>query len=135
LALAERFRSAWRTGWEERVWGLVRTMALDGTQIALAYVLFGYPLGAIVLKSALQVRWARRLHERYGAVYPYGFIRRRIGWPHYRPSGSKRSRALHPALRSDLDRVQRRSLFWDLSLGAVWAAKFAAWLILRRAGF
>jgi hypothetical protein len=109
-------------------------MALDGIQIALVYVLFGYPLGAVVLKSALQTRWARQLYERYGAVYPYRFIRRRVGWRHYRPSRSKRSRALHPALRSDLDRVLRRSLFWDLSLGAVWVAKFAAWLMLRRAG-
>ncbi|HEY1246737.1 MAG TPA: hypothetical protein VGF29_18075 [Hyphomicrobiaceae bacterium] len=110
-------------------------MALDSIQIALVYVLFGYPLGAIVLKSALQTRWARQLYERYGAVYPYGFIRRRIGSRHYRPPGSKRGRTLHPALRSDLDRVQRRSLFWDLSLGAIWAAEVAAWLILKRAGF
>ncbi|HEY7549477.1 MAG TPA: hypothetical protein VH913_08170 [Hyphomicrobiaceae bacterium] len=109
-------------------------MALDSIQVALVYVLFGYPLGAIVLKSALQTRWARQLYERYGAVYPYRLIRRRIGSPHYRPPGSRRSRALHPALRSDLDRVQRRSLFWDLSLGAVWAAQFAAWLILKLPG-
>jgi hypothetical protein len=110
-------------------------MALDSIQIALVYALFAYPLAAIVVKTALQVRWARQLYERYGAVYSYGFIRRRVGWRHYRPSGSKRSRALYPALRTDLDQVRRRSFFWDLGLGAVWGAKLSAWLILKRRGF
>jgi hypothetical protein len=41
---------------------------------------------------------------------------------------------VHPALLSDLKAAQRRSLLWDLGLGAVWAAKLVAWLALKRVG-
>jgi hypothetical protein len=109
-------------------------MALADIQIGLVYALLGYPPLAVVLKTVLQIRWAGELYDRYGAAYPYRYFRHRMGWAHYKIFRRRRRRSVHPALLSDLKAAQRRSLLWDLGLGAVWAAKLVAWLALKRVG-
>src|SRR5262245_12203041 len=109
-------------------------MGLAGIQTALGYGLLGYTPLAVGLKTALRIHWARQLFDRYGAVYPYRFFRRRMGWAHYQifRSRRRRRRSVHPALLGDLEAAQRRSLLWDVALGAILVAKLAAWLALKR---
>src|SRR5215510_3685486 len=109
-------------------------MGLAGIETAIIYGLLGYPPFAILIKTALQIRWAGQFYDRYGAAYPYRFFRQRLGWARFKITPRTRRRSVHPALLSDLKAAQRRSLLWDLALGAVWAAKLAAWLALKRIG-
>jgi hypothetical protein len=91
----------------------------------------GYTLFAIVLKIALQTRWTRQLHARYGGAYAYGNIFGRIGSSNYYRFIVQPREALDPAFRSDLQRVQHRSFVWDIALGAILIAAFFAWIVVR----
>ena len=105
------------------------------TFAAFMYVLVGYVLIVVVLKTGLQIHWTQQLHARYGTLYRYGFIFRKIGRSHYGRFALQFKEGLDPAFLSDLKRVQHRSFVWDLALGALWAAIFFSWLILKRMGF
>jgi hypothetical protein len=79
------------------------------------------------LKLALQVRWARALHARHGAVHPYDIIFRKIGRAPFGRRAIRQDEALDPAFRNDLEVVQSRSALWDTALCAVTLAGVGAW--------
>src|SRR5262245_18409133 len=92
---------------------------------------FGYMLFVIVLKIALQIRWTRQLHARYGGAYSYGDIFCRLGSSNYYRFIVQPREALDPAFRSDLHRVQHRSFVWDIALGAILTAAFFTWIVVK----
>ena len=91
----------------------------------------GYTLFAIVLKIALQIRWTRQLHARYGGSYTYGEVFCKIGSSNYYRLIVQPREALDPAFRSDLQRVQHRSFVWDIALGAILIAAFFTWIVVK----
>jgi hypothetical protein len=80
------------------------------------------------LKLALHVRWARALHARHGATYPYDFIFRKIGRAPFGRRAIRPDETLGPAFRKDLEVVQGRSALWDTAICVVTAAGFGVWL-------
>ena len=100
------------------------------------FLLFGlgYTLVVLVLKIALQIRWTRQLHARYGGAYSYKDIFRRIGSSNYYRFIVQPREALDPAFRRDLQRIQNRSLAWDIALGTILTAAFFSWVVVKRLG-
>jgi hypothetical protein len=101
----------------------------------VVYVFLGYMLVVIVLKLALQRRWARQLYRQHDARYSYGFIFRKIGRSHYGRFVRQHKEGLDPAFLGDLQDVQHRSFVWNLALAAIWSAVFFTWLILKTLGW
>jgi hypothetical protein len=94
--------------------------------VTLAF--FFWFLFVCALKLALQVRWARALHARHGATYPYDFIFRKIGRAPFGRRAIRPDEGLYPTFRKDLEVVHGRSALWDTAICVVMAAGFGAWL-------
>ena len=91
----------------------------------------GYMLFVIVFKIALQIRWTRQLHARYGGAYTYRDIFRRIGNSNYYRFIVQPREALDPVFRTDLQRIQNRSFAWDIALGTILIAAFFSWVVVK----
>jgi hypothetical protein len=96
--------------------------------MTVTLVFFLWFLFVCGLKLTLHMRWARALHARHGATYPYDFIFRKIGRAPFGRSIIQLDEALDPAFRKDLEVVQGRSALWDTAICVVTAAGFGVWL-------
>jgi hypothetical protein len=107
---------------------LLRSRNLLGIAMTATLAFFLWFLFICGLKVALQVRWARELHARHGATYPYRFIFRKVGRAPFGKFVIRPDEVLDPAFRADLEIVQRRSAQWDTALCLVTLAGLGAWL-------
>lgn len=83
-----------------------------------------------VVKVALQVRWARDLHARHRATYPYDVIFRKVGRSPLGRFVIRPDDALEPSFRRDLEEIQRRSTLWDTGLCIASLAIVVALLVI-----